>query len=183
MNNNLEYLLRRHAEGTLTPDEQKELNQLTHRDSVVQTASLRADKICRQRRIGLTAVASLLIVAGTFYLLPNNNAMTEGGPVIAQADIPAMQPATQPAATEQQPALLPADKEESLPAVSHQTVPAAISTPAAHIAEPAAVESPSLDITDEIAPDIHHDATPVVACNTQCSPEDVIDDIWKFLKA
>lgn len=181
MNNNLEYLLRRYAEGTLTPDEQNELNQLTHRDSMIQTASQRADKVRRQRRLSISAVASLLIVAGAFYLLPSRQSVTNGGaPIVAQADIPAAQPA---AIDQQEPVAMPAEKAEAKPTASRQAMPTVVKQQESRTAEPKNVESPALEVTNEIAPEIHHDIAPEVACNTQCSPEDVIDDIWKFLNA
>ncbi len=182
MNNNLEYLLRRYAEGSLTPDEQKELNQLTHRDNIIQSATLRADKVCRQRRIGITSVASLLLVAGAFYLLPSHqSSIVEGSPIVAQADIPAVKAAT----AEQLPAIMPAEQPQAQaqPAQIRNAMPAAATQQEPTISEPAAVESPAVNVADEIAPDIHLGDAPMVACNTQCSPEDVIDDIWKFLKA
>lgn len=181
MNNNLEYLLHRYAEGTITPDEQNELNQLTHRDSIIQTASHRADKVCRQRRLGISAVASLLIVAGAFHLLPSRQGITNGSaPIVAQADIPTAQPA---AIDQQEPASMPAEKTEAKPANRRQATPAVVKQQEPRTAEQKNIESPAIEVTNEITPEIHHDVTPVVACNTQCSPEDVIDDIWKFLNA
>lgn len=180
MNNNLEYLLRRYAEGTLTPDEQIELNQLTHRDNIIQSASQRADKVCRQRRIGITSVASLLLVAGAFYLLPSRqSSIVDSTPIIAQADIPAVKAVT----AEQLPAIMSAEQPKAQPVQNRTATPAATTQQEPTASEPTAVESPAVNVADEIAPDIHLGNAPVVACNTQCSPEDVIDDIWKFLNA
>ena len=45
-------------------------------------------------------------------------------------------------------------------------------------------ESPELEATSTQTP--QHDTAvaddPIVACNTQCSPDSVINDIWKFLR-
>ena len=38
----IEILLQRYAEGVITPEEQSELNKLTHRDDVLHSASIQA---------------------------------------------------------------------------------------------------------------------------------------------
>ena len=45
----IETLLQRYRNGEITPEEQAELNRLTHRDEILHAAASRAAKIRRQR--------------------------------------------------------------------------------------------------------------------------------------
>ena len=77
----IENLLRRRQEGTITDEELIELNQLTHRDQVIQAATQRARVIRHRRYAGISGVASVLVVVAMFFALhPNSNNSFADGP-------------------------------------------------------------------------------------------------------
>ena len=140
---NIDNLLQRYSEGTITPEEQDELNRLTRRDEVFHAAEAEAHTIRRRRRATASTVAAVLIVAGVlFTILPQNRLSTGDAPLIAQAE--------------------PA--HAALASTSHPKPSKAIET-----------------LDNAIEPLL--DPDPIVACNTQCSPDSVINDIWNFLRA
>ena len=179
---NLENLLRRYQEGSLTPDELSELNQLTHRDKVFAAACQQAQGIRRRRRAVVAGVAAVLVVTGAvFYIQSSTDNMLGDSPVVAQADVP------RPA-------------EVGLPSVSIPTAPnvvevvstsstnvnhydTAVLQPKPGLVSPVVVEQPVNveTVVESQEPSVVAD-DPIVACNTQCSPDSVINDIWKFLR-
>lgn len=185
---NLENLLLRHAEGTLTPEEQHELDQLTHRDAVVGAARKRATQLRNRRIASVSAVASVLLVAGVVvaHLSGSGNMQVEQ-PLMAQADIPAtIQTVVSPSSAVSQ----PENRPVSVATVSRR--PVVDAEPAAPITavQEAVEEQPRVEsaasvrqYVDEVAPDVHTYSDIIVACNTDCTPDSVINDIWKFLKA
>ncbi|MBR1834831.1 MAG: hypothetical protein IJ785_04930 [Bacteroidales bacterium] len=179
---NIENLLQRYSEGTITPEEQGELNRLTHRDEVFHAAEAEAHAIRRRRRATASTVAAVLILAGVlFTILPQNRLDTGDAPLIAQAGTGSLatpqqlSPALQSdAAANAQPAALPQPAQTVAAQAEHvHTSPA----PATQPKPTQALES----LDDEIEPLL--DPDPIVACNTQCSPDSVINDIWNFLRA
>ncbi len=186
--NQLESLLHRYKEGTITPEEKAELDQLTRRQEVFEAASAQAAAMRRRQYAVVSTVASLLIVAGVLFTLwsPAGGASSDA-PLVAQArEVQA--PAAIDAPAPQQPAL-------QATALPHPAVqPAADEpemvqepSPVAEPAKPAPArrkDSPVMPVTVEITePSAVIASEPVVACNTQCSPDSVINDIWNFLKA
>ena len=177
----IETLLQRYRNGEITPDEQAELNRLTHRDEILHAAASRAAKIRRQRTTVVSSVASVVIVAAVFLTITANNSTPSADtPLLAQNVIevneaPA-QPQTAPLAapTKSSEVSTMTEKPVSAPKKAAETViehnNTAQATPISTVSEVKHTEpSASLD--------------PVVACNTQCSPDSVINDIWNFLKA
>ena len=168
--NQLNNLLRRQAEGLITPEEQAELFQLTHRDEVVQGALRHARQLRRRRRVCAAAVTSVLLVAAVVATHVGGPTESDSSPLLAQTDAP--QSVSQPVT----------------PVAPVMEVTPAESAPVSHVAtvEPVAESMPTLPAEESAAPqslpDIHHEGDAVVACNSQCSPDSVISDIWRFLK-
>lgn len=187
--NKLETLLQRYAQGTITPDEQAELNSLTHRDQILHAANNRAVTIRRRRRVVGSTVASLLIiVAACLTLIPSNRISGSDAPIIAQTPttLPSTLPEPQIAVQE---ASSPAALTSGRPAAEKPSTSQKKAYPAPKHLHESAQPSPSnatqpaaaLHTNIEPATPVSHD--PIVACNTQCSPDSVINDIWAFLKA
>ena len=180
----IEILLQRYAEGVITPEEQSELNKLTHRDDVLHSASIQATKIRRRRNAMVTATASILLVVGLFLTLNiSGNQNTTQSPLLAKANPSFLD--TSPTVA---PTLEPAGTTTTISSVqSHETTlePAQITT------EPISSPAPRRQVVETSQPQIHSETEPmahvandpVVACNTQCSPDSVINDIWNFLNA
>ena len=81
----IETLLQRYRNGEITPEEQAELNRLTHRDEILNAAASRAAKIRRQRTTVVSSVASVVIVAAVFLTITaNNSTPTADTPLLAQ---------------------------------------------------------------------------------------------------
>lgn len=174
----IDVLLEKYAQGELTQEEQQALNQLTHRDEVLAAAGARAHQLRRKQRTRVTALASLLVLAAagiTFYLHPAQ-AVQEGEPIVAQTDVrPSVQVQPQtpaPAAVAAEPQQV--RKSHAAQSVVRESVQAVAAPVEKAAAEPlpAATQAP-----------VHLETEAIVACNTQCSPDSVISDIWKFLKA
>lgn len=178
---NLEDLLRRHAEGTLTPDQQAELNLLTHREQVVRAATLRASQIRRRRNASVAAVASVLLVAGSiFFTRPSaDSSMAADMPVVAKTEVPSVDiPISEVSEAEEvvAPALLPTSTVET-------KIESIVSEPMRPVrSRQAEVPESTVDL-NQMAPEVINSGDAVVACNTQCSPDSVINDIWNFLRA
>lgn len=185
---NIENLLRRQYEGVITPEEQSELDRLTHRDQVIEAATRRAQVLRHRRLAGATGMASVLLIAGTiFFVNPSTDGAKSDGPMLAQTEIPDIatpqvaQPIQAQPAVMAEPAVVNSHKavpNEVEPAIKHTNV-RRDSTPVASIEH----EQP---IVEDVVDDVQHTLIPVtepiVACNTACSPDSVINDIWKFLR-
>ena len=182
----LEQLLRRYNEGTITKDELQQLDTLSHREEVFANAVVRAKVLRRQRttRLSIAASAVLVVAVGLFaaFHIGNSTGLSDT-PLMANNDqqqmsvAPIEQMVSTPDEQNHQPVLhrpaapaLPEMAEASVD--EHVTV---LETPAVH------EESPRL--YEETPPPVHADDNyPVVACNSQCSPDSVINDIWRFLR-
>lgn len=185
--NNIENLLRHQQEGSLTPEELDELNRLTHRDRVLQAAAQQARTLRRRQYFRASAVASVLIVAGICFLaLPSVNPKVSDTPILAQSEAPSArevltaQPAVVPDAPAVDQAAAPARQ-----AIGHKApAPAAIAPSASERPNTVpAANAPVESLADELSPSAITTDDPIVACNTECSPDSVINDIWKFLRA
>ena len=179
----IETLLQRYRNGEITPEEQAELNRLTHRDEILNAAASRAAKIRRQRTTVVSSVASVVIVAAVFLTITaNNSTPTADTPLLAQNVIEVNEAPAQP-----QIAPLAAPTESSKPTVSTMTEkPVSAPKKAAEtvIEHNNTAQATPINAVSEVKhtePSASLD--PVVACNTQCSPDSVINDIWNFLKA
>ena len=182
----LETLLQQYADGTLTPEGQDELNRLTHRDQVLASASMQAGKIRRKRIAVASTVATTLIAAGILFPLTHKNqAISDNTPLVAQnhTATPAVDDTTTLTVETTSPATtLPDD-----PVVNTSTQKAAttVVTPAKTPAATAVRTEPKQPAHNRIftEPAVTTNDEPIVACNTQCSPDSVINDIWNFLNA
>lgn len=196
----IETLLQRYAEGTITPEERDELDNLTRRHDIMSAAATQAQAIRRRRRTTLSAAAAVLIVVGVYFSFFNvGNPTTTDNTLIAKTDIPLTvgTPATDMAPTTERDAtqLHPSHPEERITPTAHTPQPhKAANRPETSAPQAAAPVSPTPETEalarqsaptatqpSSIAPQMAAD--PVVACNTQCSPDSVINDIWNFLKA
>ena len=178
---NIENLLHRYYEGDLAPEELAELNRLTHRDQVLQAASRQAQVIRRRRHSAIVGAVAVLVVVGVVYFAqPTMDNKLNESPMVAKADVPAMNEAvtnTQvtPIQTESQQVVTTAVSNDSHHEIEDMH-PEPKLVQAAQVEQPinieAVVEQQESSVVSE----------PVVACNTQCSPDSVINDIWKFLR-
>ncbi len=179
---NIETLLRRYKEGDLNAEELDELNRMTHRDQVLQAANMQVRAIKRRRYTTVAGIAAVLLVTSVFFFArPSvDNQLTEM-PVVAKTDVPTLD-----------------ETVPSTPMVSNQTESkqvgglietgtrqhdTAILQPKPRLIPVAPVEqivNEGVDM-EQLEPSIVTD-DPIVACNTQCSPDSVINDIWKFLR-
>lgn len=166
----IQRLLQKYHDGTLTPGEQAELNRLTHKDEVLGEAFHKADGIVRRRQVRYLAMAMtglVLLGAGVWMARPSQ----EAAPLVAgRQALPAAVADEAPAPPPAQPTV--ADK----PAVAGEPVLVAAARPA-NVAKPA----PKPVAPTQAAP--HAEQQTVVVCNTQCEADSVINNIWKFLSA
>ena len=151
----IQRLLQKYHDGTLTPGEQAELDRLTHKDEVLGEAFHKADGIVRRRQVRYLAMAMtglVLLGAGVWMARPSQ----EAAPLVAERQaLPA-------AVADEAPAPPPAQPTAARPA---------------NVAKPASKPvAPT-----QAAP--HVEQQTVVVCNTQCEADSVISDIWKFLSA
>jgi hypothetical protein len=185
---NIENLLRRQYEGVITPEEQSELDRLTHRDQVIEAATRRAQVLRHRRLAGATGMASVLLIAGTiFFVNPSADGIANDGPMLAQTQIPEMvapkvaEPVSAPTTALAEPVSTGSDK-----LVAVETEPAIKQTIVRQNEAPTVGTENEQPVVDEEVNDVQHTiisaGEPIVACNTACSPDSVINDIWKFLR-
>ncbi len=158
--NDLQTLLDKFREGTLTDSERSELERLSHKDEVFSAARGQATGIMR-RRVALAVSALLICGAGIWAVLPGHTQ----GPLMAENTV-----------------TIPEAPEE----VREVVAPEAIVEPAPMVAE--AHESGQRSVVsnqkvrpDEVRPAAKPVDEPVVVCNNQCDADSVISDIRKFL--
>ena len=186
----IETLLRRHAEGIITPEEQEELNQLTRRDETLRNASLRAKQLRRRASLAFSLVA--FIVVGSLFVWRSPAERTSATPLLAAQMDSHDEDSAMTAQRMELPTSLPEPAVQSTPTVVPPSAPSSAephkeATPAPRHAAPvqpaAATPEEPLPVAETVpaAPLRSHE--PVVACNTACSPDSVISDIWNFLHA
>ncbi len=184
----IETLLQRYHDGSITPDEMDELNRLTHREDVIQMANAKATSIRRRRNGRIVAVASVLLVAGVFFAVFTNQGLETGDePLIAKVETHNVDVADlgQSAAVEKEDAqehvaVEPMETELRV-AAEPVIVPERTMKAVASVRE--TVKEPLSHTQREVVNVEAMEIDPIVACNTQCSPDSVINDIWNFLKA
>lgn len=176
--NNLENLLRKQYEGTITSAELEELNLLTHRKQVIDKAEQRAKVIVRRRTAAVATFCALVLVSGALLIPSHQLDKMPSGSLIANTHVPSVS-----AQETTPPSTLSSEKEEHRLArdvqieATIQHVQHSDTTPATSF-----VEEPVQSI-EELAPEVLPSVEPIVACNSQCTPDSVINDIWKFLRA
>ena len=182
----LESLLRRYAEGSITQEEMEQLDTLTHRKEVLAGAEERA-KVLHRRWVARTSLvvsfALIVTVTALAVWIPRQGVQVAGTPMMAQ-----LTPSDQLDA--------PVVVTKAQPEASHPQAVVARKTPAAPLEEsrpavkpaPQQQESPVVAVTGEAelqedVPMVYvREDQPVVACNSACSPDSVINDIWRFLR-
>ena len=173
----LEILLKKYADGTLSSDEKEELNLLTHRESIVTHASKHASA-ARRRRIGeMTLTASLVIATGLTFYRHFSSSDSASAPLIAQQTTTIL-PTTQ----ETSEAISALPVEDMPTTVTKRTVSAPHTLVKDHHSPMPTNTQTAPVIVEEIVPSNTEAPNQVVACNTQCSPDSVINDIWRFLQ-
>lgn len=180
----IDILLQRYAEGAITPEEQLELDRLTHREDILHAATMKATKIRTRRNAVVSVAASVALVVGLLLTFINmGDQGTTQDPLLAQAD-----PVSQSSLQDVSPNTQSVDAKET----KSPSSPKKVVAPHSHKTEKA--ETVSVRIRhdagqeqvvayNETEPFVHANSDPIVACNTQCSPDSVINDIWNFLKA
>lgn len=178
---NIEQLLKRQYEGTISPKEEQILNEITHRSQVLGNAERRS-YIIRSRRIKLSGtICSILFIAGIIYTLQTNKT-----PKLSDASQIATISTNEMVVTDTcilfrqqevdgQINLLAETNHKSTKYTHHSTTESSYSNDSDNgiVSVEACPETPTTPIREET----------VVACNTQCSPDSVINDIWNFLHA
>lgn len=171
--NDIQRLLQKYQEGTLTPEEHAELDRLTHKEEVLAEAFHRADGIVFRRRIRNLSLALgglVLLGAGVWMLTPRG---AGEAPLVAEAVV-------------EEPAAIEIPQTETLAAT------AAVKTAVADEPVQLAASSMPEPVKAVAQPDATVKTTPptpaseqqnVVVCNTQCEADSVISNIWKFLSA
>ncbi len=189
MMNELDLLLSKHREGTISSDEQERLNRLTRRDEVMNAASRRAGTIRRRRQVMLSLSAMVLLLGGvgaTLFFSPSPSPGAAGTPVVAQSggvSTPASAPTGHDFAASAQPpeavqAQLPDNCVVPTP-LDHTPVEMASNNVSAVTIEkvaPQHAQEYNTSITDEIV-------APEVLCNLGCDADSVINEVWDFLNA
>lgn len=176
----IQRLLQKYHDGTLTPGEQAELDRLTHKDEVLGEAFHKADGIVRRRQVRYLAMAMtglVLLGAGVWTAAGGQRSADSGLATVQETvaqETPAPPETTQPTiATEP-----PATQEPVLVAAAKPAAVAGGKKPRAGKATPATIHRPP--ITDHQPKGTEKT---VVVCNTQCEADSVINNIWKFLSA
>lgn len=174
----IEKLLCRYQEGGLSPDELAELNRLTHRESVMEAAFKQARAIKVRRYSIVAGVAVVLAVAGTVFHAQSGLGDATEMPIVAQAEVP------KPYEVVEVPETTNVSQTKEPKAVSDVVVRShdtAVISPKPQLAPVATVEPTVEAIVEQHEPSVVA-TEPIVACNTECSPDSVINDIWKFLR-
>lgn len=176
---NIEQLLKQQYEVSLSFDDEKKLNELTHRSQVLENANKRAREI-RHRQLNIVGIACVVLVgAGTIFAMQSVKRYNiKEGQLIASAT-----QKTEDIKTNNPESVLMQEVDNALfstEKAASTTAPRTKNTASAEFKqkEPTEIEE------SEIVPPVSNisDET-IVACNTQCSPDSVISDIWKFLQA
>ena len=143
-------------------------------------AARRQARTIKVRRYTVVAgVAVVLAVAGTVFHTQSAFDGTADMPMVAQAEVPNPSKATVPEATS-----MPQTEETKAVTVKGvRSYDTAIISPKPQLVSTDQVEQPANmeTIVEQQEPSILA-SDPVVACNTECSPDSVINDIWKFLR-
>lgn len=185
---NIENLLRRQYEGNISPEELSELERLTHREQVIETATRRAKVIRRRHLAGVTGVASVLIIAGFIvFVYPSIGGINTGKPMVAKTEIPEIVPSN---VTKVEPiqSTIPETpvQETSTKSILDEEEPvlkqSTMLHPSKSVSASEIIRNEPEEVVNDIQPTIISDCDPIVACNTACSPDSVINDIWKFLR-
>lgn len=184
----LESLLRRYAEGDITQEELQRLATLSHRDEVLAGANARAKTLHRQRVARMSVAASLAMVVALVVIVALRSGVVAGVSDTVQVAEVAPQPAvaapaeTLAAPAREQTPVRHNPRQETVREVA-QTVPVDDER-MQEMASEVLQDSPAPGTPREETPVTVHDLDgyPVVACNNECSPDSVINDIWRFLR-
>ncbi|MBO4586846.1 MAG: hypothetical protein J5677_03410 [Bacteroidales bacterium] len=159
----IQYLLKKYQEGTITESELSMLNHLTRKDEVMNSAFSQADSIIRRRIVRFAALAMtglVVIGAGIWVMTPKSSSPS----MVAMAqEIPSASTEVISQETNTSAMTEVVDKDKSSEVAAAEIVGQTHSFDEKKTAKPARGKKP------------------VVVCNTQCDADAVINDIWKFL--
>ena len=182
----LEMLLRRYAEGDITPDELQRLSILSHRDEVLADAASRAKTLRRQRATRMSMAASVALVVAVIVVVALRSGSLSGvndTVMVADATTPAATVSPIEVAAEPVPQVaMPVHRQARRTTIQEvaEDIPVGIVDEKAAAAVVAQQEEHRYEeprMTEHAV-----DGYPVVACNSECSPDSVINDIWRFLR-
>ena len=185
---NIENLLRRQYEGNISPEELSELERLTHREQVIETATRRANMLRRRHFAGATGVATVVINAGCIDVVyPYIGRINTDKPMRANTETPEILPSN---VTKVEPiqSTIPETpvQETSTKSILDEEEPvlkqSTMQHPSKSVSASEIIRNEPEEVVNDIQPTIISDCDPIVACNTACSPDSVINDIWKFLR-
>lgn len=176
---NIEQLLKQQYEGSLSFDDEKKLNELTHRSQVLENANKRAREI-RHRQLNIVGIACVVLVgAGTIFAMQSVKRYNiKEGQLIASAT-----QKTEDIKTNNPESVLMQEVDNSLFSTEKAASTTAPRTKNSASAEFKQKEPAEIEESEIVPPTSNISDETIVACNTQCSPDSVISDIWKFLQA
>jgi hypothetical protein len=184
----LESLLRRYAQGDITQEELQRLDTLSHRDEVLAGAAVRARTLRRQRAARMTVAASVAVVVALVAVI----ALRVGNPAGVADNVLEASMTTPPAVTTTLetmavPAEVQAPARQTARPAAAREVAQAVPPAERNVPQPAAeaLQEPPVpvQVREEVPVTVHGaEGYPVVACNSECSPDSVINDIWRFLR-
>ena len=166
----LQHLLARYQQGTISKDELEQLNVLTRRDEVMETASHKAGIIVRRRRLRTASyvMAGMAVVGvGIGLLLPREDTQ-----IVAEVKTPPQVIEEQVGMIEQE---TPQKKNVVQIAMGREVAVNTIKVESHAIPSEADVEVEEINIVTK--------EEPTVICNNHCDADSVISDIWRFLTA
>ena len=187
--NKLETLLQQYCNGEISQDGMAELERLTRRDEIMQSASRKATKIVHRMLAARSAVASVLIVAAAYFaLMPTSTRMTGDAPIVAQNALPLSEKTIageEPVAQARETTVWDNAQHATAKHTAANSQEEEKGITAYHNSTPAATGRQETAPQPAQSQAVAHSATQetIVACNTECSPDSVINDIWNFLKA
>ena len=179
-------LLRRYSEGDITPEELQQLDILTHKEEVLAGASARARVLRRQRVTRMSVAASFLLVVavGLFFAFRTGNPAIATDSMLAASVDPSLMPSVDEASATVEESPMPSRKQAA-PSVRKVEVAEARPVILEEVSVPEVLQE---DVQPAVRQEVSTEGTPstasgpVVACNSECSPDSVINDIWRFLR-
>lgn len=179
----LDLLLKKYRQGTISDQEMEQLNTLTRRDQVVEAACRRATTLRRRRQVVLSVSAVVLLLGGVGALLFSNLAPHTGDSQLfaAQPDISADAGDLNPAQSAADAAPVTVVLQEHCLASETMSRPIEVASNSPRQTQ----REQSRRLSHETAPVIAPSQTeiPQVMCNVGCNADSVINDVWDFLNA
>lgn len=177
----LDLLLKKYRQGTISDEEMNQLNRLTRRDEVVESACKRAATLRRRRHVVLSVSAMALLLGGVGAMLFfNADPVADSKPLFAaQPAVSADDSALSVTNDVADPASMHLQGQGLTPESMVQPLEVASAKPRQVKAEKA--ERVSRENVPAL--NVHEVAAPQVMCNVGCDADSVISDVWDFLNA